>query len=58
MSEPKRGYAWRRLPCGHAVVWGDRLGPVAPCRECDATEWRAWAERQGLVSVMEREGVQ
>ena len=58
MTEPKRGYAWRRLPCGHAIVWDDRLGPVAPCRECDAAGWRAWAERCGLVSVMEREGVQ
>lgn len=27
----QRGYAWRRLPCGHAIVWDDQLGahPVA-----------------------------
>ena len=39
----QRGYAWRRLPCGCHVVWDDRLGPMAPCRECDAARWRAWA---------------
>lgn len=54
----QRGYAWRRLPCGHAVVWDDRLGPLAPCRECDKEAFQKWAERCGLVSVMEREGVQ
>jgi len=53
MTEPKRGYAWRRLPCGHAIVWDDRLGPMAPCRECDAAGWRAWAVGCGLVNTME-----
>ena len=58
MTEPKRGYAWRRLPCGCHVVWDDRLGPEPPCRACDAAGFRTWAERCGLVSVMDREGVQ
>jgi len=49
----QRGYAWRRLPCGHAIVWDGRLGPMAPCRECDAAGWRAWAVGCGLVNTME-----
>lgn len=58
MSEPQRGYAWRRLPCGHDLAWDDRLGPLPPCRECDEEAFRKWAERCGLVSVMDRKGVQ
>jgi hypothetical protein len=57
-TTPTRGYAWHRLPCGHAVAWDDRLGPMAPCRECDAAGFRVWAESQGPVGVMEREGHQ
>ena len=56
-KEPVRGYAWHRLPCGHAVVWDDRLGPMAPCRGCDAAGFRAWAVAAGLVETMaERSG--
>lgn len=55
-KEPVRGYAWHPLPCGHAIAW-DRLGPLPPCRECDAEAWRAWAVAAGLVTAMaERSG--
>ena len=49
---PKRDYAWQHLHCGHAVAWDDRLGPMAPCRGCDAAGFRAWAVGRGLVVVM------
>lgn len=56
MTEPKRGYAWHRLPCGCHVAWDDRLGLVPPCRACDAAGFRAWAERCGLVTEMAPRG--
>lgn len=51
----QRGYAWQRLPCGCHVVWDDRLGPLAPCRECDAAGFRAWAVGCGVVEEMKGE---
>lgn len=45
---PKRGYAWQHLHCGHAVAWDDRLGPLAPCRECDRLSQVARGELEAL----------
>lgn len=52
MTEPKRGYAWRLLPCGHAITWDERLGQEPPCPDCDEEAFRQWAEGCGLVTEM------